>query len=408
MSSSSPGVMTLNDIDVALADWDAKRAVASDNMLELMDNPTYKALTGFSGSTPTPLTGITKQRVEPALKSLDEIWELFAQMGNVVDQAHALRKAARSVFNASQLLEIENLLTGPSVKLSAPVGFAQRSLLTPAELTSGISLERVMQSMVQAYEEGKAVVLEVESVIDALHQALAASTDEVRSLKAIARTLGEGSLPELNVVDAKVNELIKLIYSDPLGVKAGFEKEIEPLLKPVRLRINALNQAFEQVKSDLAKAHKIALELTAMREKAALALAERQLKVTAQPGESLTKLPHEATITRLNEWLGRLDKSMAEGNWQPISIGVANWLSQASAALAQCEEAYNVSSVLLLRRKELRGYLGALKTKAEVFGRGEDASLSSIYRAAHQAVWQRPTDLVTAARLVDDYANQLR
>ncbi len=70
MANPSSGPMTLEEIDRALADWDSKRTLASQNVIELMDHPTYNMLTGTGGFKATKRTGITEARATPALKSL--------------------------------------------------------------------------------------------------------------------------------------------------------------------------------------------------------------------------------------------------------------------------------------------------------------------------------------------------
>ncbi len=408
MTDTSSGPMTLEDIDRALAAWDSKRALASQNVLDLMDNPMYKQLTGSGGITAAPLTGLTEARCTPALKALSELWGLFARMGQVIDQAHSLRKAVKGLFKSDQLLEIEKLLTGPSVKIAVKLDFSQRSLLSPAEVSSGLTLDRVMESMVKAYDEGKAIVLEVDQATSSLNQALADSIRQVKLLQQSARELGEGDLPELRATDAKVTEFLNLIYSDPLGVKVGFQQEIEPLLKQTSDRINGLKQLFEQVKRDLAHAHDTMSALTETQKKAAAVFAERALKVYLDDAGNLPRPIDESTVTALKEWLDRLDNALAQGKWKPLQMGVANWSIQATERLHSCQMAYAANLAPLTKRQELREFLDILKAKAQSYGRSEDEDLAAIEKAARALLYTRPTRLVEADKLVQNYAANLR
>src|SRR5437899_2109760 len=117
MADSQISHMTLEEIDKALAEWDAKRSVATDNILELMDMLTYKRLTGTNGLPMPQLSGITEQRVTPALKALDELWVLFGELNKVIDRAKDIRKSLPR-NPKKELVEIEDLLTGPSVKFA--------------------------------------------------------------------------------------------------------------------------------------------------------------------------------------------------------------------------------------------------------------------------------------------------
>jgi ElaB/YqjD/DUF883 family membrane-anchored ribosome-binding protein len=408
MANQSSGPMTLEEIDNALADWDRKRTLASQNVLELMDHPTYNMLTGTSGFKAAKLTGITEARATPALKSLSELWGLFAELGKVLDQAHAKRATVKGLFKGDQLLEIEKLLTGPSVKVTVQVDFAQRSLLTPSDVSDGLTLERVMESMVKAYDDGKKLVLEIDEITTRLHQSLSASIDEIKTLKATAQDLGEGSLPELDVVDARVTELLNSIFSDPLGMQAGFDKQVEPLLKQARDRIGGLKDLFDQVTRDLAHAHETLANLTETQRKAKEALVERELKVYLEDAQTVARPPEDSTVTTLKEWLDRLDASMAAGKWKPLRMGVANWSIQATERLHASQTAYTANLAPLSKRQELRDFLDILKAKAEAFGRSEDVELAPLEKAARALLYTRPTRLAEADKLVQEYAGKLR
>jgi hypothetical protein len=408
MTNPSSGPMTLEELDKALAAWDSKRALASQNVIELMDHPTYKQLTGTGGFTTTKLTGITDTRCTPALKSLNELWGLFVEMGKVIDRAHELRKAVKGLFNSDQRLEIEQLLTGPSVKVTVQVGFGQRSLLTPAEVSDGLTLERVMDSMIKAYDEGKAMVVEIDGITTRLHDSLSGSIQQVKSLRATAHDLSEGGLPELDVVDARVTELLNSIFSDPLGVQGGFDKQIEPLLKQARDRITGLKELYDQIQRDLAHAHDTMTALADTHKKAKDAQAERELKVFLEDAQTLARPPEDGAITALKEWLDRLDASSAQGKWKPLRMGVANWSAQATERLHASQLAYTANLTPLSKRQELREFLDILKAKAQTFGRSEDLELAAIEKAARALLYTRPTRLAEADKLVQDYAANLR
>jgi len=396
--------MTLEAIDADLLEWDRKRAVATQNVVDLINNTTYKRLTGAGGFASIKLTGITEARCTPALKALSQIWELFAQIGTVLDQAHDLRQKVRGIFNADQLLELQKLLTGPSVKITVQVDFGKRSLLTPAEVSDGLTLDRVMNSMIAAYDEGKSLIVEVEQAQAFLQQSLVGSIDKIQALQTSAQKLGEGLLPELTALDTKVNEYCDQILSDPLGMKANFERDIAPLLNQASDRISGIKAQFDQVERDLAHAHDTLASLLETHKKAEDAYTERQLKVLSHPGEILPRPPEAGTITSLQDWLGRLDVTMSQGKWKPLSVGVANWSIQATERLHACQVAYAASLELLNKRRDLRDYLGALRTKAQTYGRSEDMELAKIEQAARALLYTRPTDLIEAEKLVKSYA----
>jgi len=54
-------MVNLDEVDQEIAEWQAKLAAASDNLLTLYDHPTYKRLDNGK----VPLTGATAAQVAP-------------------------------------------------------------------------------------------------------------------------------------------------------------------------------------------------------------------------------------------------------------------------------------------------------------------------------------------------------
>ncbi len=206
-----------------------------------------------------------------------------------------------------------------------------------------------------------------------------------------------------------MTELLQLyLCSDPLGMQAGFDKQVEPLLKQARDRIGGLKDLFDQVTADLAHAHETFANLTETHRKAKEALAECELKVYLENTQTLTRPPEDSTVTTLKDWLERLDASMAQGKWKPLRMGIANWSIQATERLHNCQLAYTANLAPLSQRQELREFLDILKAKAEAFGRSEDDELAPIEKAARALLYTRPTRLAEADKLVQEYAAKLR
>jgi len=401
-------VLSLSELDVLLTDWQAKRATASQNVIELLDQPTFKYLTGTGGFKTTVLTGVTDTRCTAKLKALNELWGHFVEVGRVLDKAQALRAALPKRPKEEQLKEIADLLTGPSIKFSTQLPFAQRSLLTPAEVATGMTLERVMASMVTAYDEGKAVVIEVDAAVNNLLSQAQSSQQEISELQALAEKLGEGSLPELDTVKARAKALEDNIYSDPLGTKDSFKISIEPHIRAARDRIHGYRDLYDQIVRDLARARDTMRSLLETHKAATDAYAERVEKVWLENGDSLAKPPEAASVNTLEEWLVRLESGLAQNKWRPLKMGVSNWSLQATERLLACQKACTANAEPVNHRRELRAFLDALKTKAEAFGRSEDQDLAEIEKAARALLYTRPTRLAEADALVKRYAANLR
>jgi hypothetical protein len=80
-------------------------------------------------------------------------------------------------------------------------------------------------------------------------------------------------------------------------------------------------------------------------------------------------------------------------------------LERVARALHEAEEAYGTP---LRTRDDLRGLLGAYRTRAARRGRAEDPEITQAYRAARTVLWSAPCDLVQAAQLVAAYQHAVR
>lgn len=399
--------MTVDQIDDLLQQWQQKMDVATGNILQLLDNPTYKDL--VKRNRDGKLQGVTKDAVEPALGALDEMWSVFPLLSDVLDKARKARADLPRLFNSDELQAIEDLLTGSSITITTQIPFAQRDLLTPAETTSSMTPDRVLDLMVTSYKKARDVVNAIEQAQPGLISKLADAVREAEQLVALAGSLGESASPELGQVQKKVDELKQLVSADPLGCSDGFEQEIVPLLAPVRASLAKVKTHRDQVDKDMSTAAGLLTELEASHAAAKAAAVERKLKVSIDEAitEPLDDTVIDGTPQSLKPWLARL-QGLLPTNWRSVSVGVANWLMQARTRLAQSRKAVEENNKPLEERRELRGRLDALKVKAASLGLGEDAELAKVAGAAREALFSRPTPLAKARELVAEYGRRLK
>lgn len=83
----------------------------------------------------------------------------------------------------------------------------------------------------------------------------------------------------------------------------------------------------------------------------------------------------------------------------------ATALDRCARALDQAEAVYGAP---LLARDELRGMLGAYRTRAARSGLAENAELAAAYEAARDELWSAPCDLVIARERVAAYQHTVR
>ncbi len=85
--------------------------------------------------------------------------------------------------------------------------------------------------------------------------------------------------------------------------------------------------------------------------------------------------------------------------------GYATRLERCGLALDEAERTYGAP---LQARDELRGLLGAYRTRAARNGFAEAPELEDLHRAAHDLLWSAPCDVVEAARRVEEYQDAVR
>lgn len=403
--------MQIDELDKLLQEVQKKREVATQNILDLRDNDTFKSLD--LKQRKKALTGSTEQLVAAAFGAMDEMWSVFPLLTDVLDRAKDLRSKLPRFGNADEIEVIVKLLTGPSIKITVQTPFSERDLFTSGESTNDMTPNRVFELMSAAYIKARDMVTKVEKAQDEFLPKLASVVRETDALRKLATSLGESGLTELAAVDAKVDELKKFTASDPLAVQAGFEHEVEPLLGPVRAKLKSVEGHRQAVERDFATAKSVLSQLESTHTKAKEAVTERELKVAVDDPETLAKpfddsvIDGDAASMALRPWLTRLEHTFTT-NWKAASVGIANWLGQARQRLEASEKAVTDNTKPLEERRELRGLLEAYKVKAASLGLGEDQELAKIAREAHALLFSRPTPLTKARDLVRQYQRGLK
>jgi len=398
---------TRAEVDDAVAKWNSDLQLAAQNILELMDDFYYKWLAGDGGHAAATLKGLTEREVTPAIKALDELWQVLPALHQVLDEVNERHKHLPRFKTSDELFEIQQLIEGASVKITTRTTYAQRGLLTPDEVTRAATPERILHAMVEAYGRAKVVVVKVGDALSRLNGQLDQSAREVKALRALADALGE-PVPELRLVEAKVADLQAEIMSDPLSVADGFDKEILPAIASVRRRLADLQAEHARLDTDIAAAAALIVSLEEALAQAKTAYDERVLKVAVDNADSLPSPFSDSVIDELKSWCGRLQQTLQQGKWRAAKIGFGNWKAQLEARLAECQTVARENARPVNRRRELRGLLDSLKAKAVDTGLAEDQALAELYRRAYDLLYSRPTPMAIAEKLVSDYLAAVR
>ena len=136
-------LLTLKDIDSLLASWKARLSTAAQNLVDLRQHPRYQGTAG--------------QQIGPLFQKL-------AQIQQVVDQASDLRKDWPMFGAEDRIKEIEKLLHGKSIELPpVPVPIEQRTLLGAVEHVECVSLDELMNSLVQGFATARDSVFAIDA-----------------------------------------------------------------------------------------------------------------------------------------------------------------------------------------------------------------------------------------------------
>ena len=399
--------VTLEQIDLALAEWQGKLNLASTNLLELDDLFTYKRLRWTAGKS---LAGVTKDKVVPALAAMDQLWQSLALLTDTVNRAQALRKSASRLWASERSgREIEQILTGPSILMpAAPTPLAQRELLSTADSTLSLTPKQLLSTMMGAFDAAKSTILAVDAAWNRLEPLLADAEREATSLQALAEGLGEPPPPDLASGRQKIEGLRARVATDPLGVQTDFAAELSPPLARARAWLDDLARQRDRVRADQTRARGLLQDLTAVTQKWAAAYEECRQKVVA--AQEAVPPPDTVQITDLGAWLATLDAALGQGHWKAARIGLDRWLLTAEADLAAARAALASNQAPLEKRAELRGCLASLRVKAQAYaarGIALAPALGAVADQADRLLASRPTPLEEAARLVADYETRL-
>lgn len=397
--------MTLDQIDRALAQWQARLAQAGSSLLELDDSAAYQRLRGTADTPPAKLTGLTQAKAGPALALIDGLWQSQQQLTDIVSQAERLRPALKRLWaHDSEQRQIEFLLFGESVTLpSAETSFAQRGLLSGPGAAQAITPDQLLSQMTQNFAVVKDTVLALQSAWDRLEPSLAAANREAADLQAAAVRLGVDAPASLDAARREIARLHDRAATDPLGASAD-NAAMSELLASAQTQLHALKQQRDGLDTDLRRAGTLLSELDALQKACEAALTDCRAKIEG------FALPMPSIPADLSLWLQSVSTARQNRQWHSAQIGLERWLQSAEDAQARWSEFQKASGALLERREELRGLLRALQAKAAAQARrgtALDPSLPALARDAEQLLHGRPTPLGRAAALVAEYERRL-
>jgi len=398
-------MMTIDEVDRALADWQARLRLIDDNLVSLETSPVCMLL---EQAKDTGLDGTTRARVVPALDAMRELFSQRSLLDDTLARAADLRKGLNRLFPGDALKEIERVLRGPSIALP-PVAtpMARRGLLDAAETTTSISADQLLAAMVHSFEQARDAVAAVDEAWTRLTPQADQAAAEATRLEAQAKSLGQNATAPLSAVRAQLDATRSRIARDPLGATDDLATGVLARLDQLGKELAALGARHRQVCTDLERAHALLDDIRATHHDAG----EARSRCVAETDAAAAPLIDQGRIDGLAQWLSTLDDTMTAGRWAAAGVGVTRWLTAGQELQHEEEALLHSCREPLDRRDELAGRLSARRQQAIVLqsrGRAPDAALDELAARAQGLLDQRPVPLDAAAAAVSAYEARLR
>jgi hypothetical protein len=384
--------VTLDEIDRTLAGFRQAINVMTANLFEMENDPNRKVLDQAA------LTGVTATKWGEASRSLAQLWQWFTQFQDVVERATTLR-GSKGRVNSPQLAQLDQLLGGPSVELSAEqIPLSRRALLGPSETTVRCRPDELLTMMSQAFDLVKGVVAATGEAWQVLLPRLEQDETALSGIEKMAASFGEAHVPELAGARGRLDDLSTRLANDPLSIDVSVLTPLEATLAAAKRDLDELLQLradlvsrLERGRALLARIHQTMAEGRAAHDEVAVKIA-----VPAVPGPI-------APDPDLARRLERVSALSARNQWRAARYELAEWNRRATDLLGQAQQVVVANRAPIDERNELRGRLEAYRAKANRLGRAEDDDLMARYDQAHDALFTAPTDLARAAELVRCY-----
>ncbi len=394
--------MTLREIDDALAAWNSQLATAAQNLMDLQSHPTYQRLTSPNGS----LTGKTAAQAALAVNTVSMLLRYYELLQGAISRAEEMRRDLPVLFGAEgRAQEIKQLLQSRSIHLPAvSIPLEKRGLLSGVENVDRISPPSLLNTMANAFEEAKAIVLGIDAAWESLGRDIEGAERRISTLQGDLELLGGTESGELREAEAKLDQLRHAAASDPLGTSGELTASVTFPLAELQNKLAGRKQLRDQVQADLKGAETLLGAIRSGHKDACQTYAEACEKIAAVNGP---RPKPEAEIEALATWLQRLKAKCREGAIEPVGVGLRNWTKAAREVLNSDVAVASQSRRLLETRSELRGRLDALKAKARAYSMAEEEQLMTLAEQARQLLYNRPSALDRAASVVSEYEAKL-
>jgi hypothetical protein len=374
--------VTLAELDTTLADLRFACERIGANLLDVELDPASELLDG--------LQGVSAARWSAAGETLLELWRCHGLLEQLLARADAVR-GTRGRVNAGRLAELDELLNGASIVVSAgPAAVTQRTLLGTARCTP----RELVARMSPAFADANAALAEITRAWDELTPRLAVARDALDEASERAAALGDAEIAALEGPRKRHAELTATLAHDPLAVSAEEVEALEASLAAANRDLAGAGALRDELEQRLGRARALVQAIENARAEAIAARTVAEARILAP---ALVEAPDR---TDLDAALERVQSLAAAGRWREADAELTRWHARADALLDQARAAVAANRAPVLARNELRGRLDAYSAKAARLRLVERSDVAELRDQARRALFEAPTDLARAEELL--------
>lgn len=377
-------------------------------------------------------TGRTNQMREAVLFDVGVMWAQFTTVGDILEQARALRAQFRP--SDARWIDLDRLLAGPvvavdnaglpvTVSLTAGQRGGNTSGATfigsdpsspagspgPGRIVGAVRVGDLAMGLQTRCAAATRRLEETGRAANAAAAAVAGLTASMTALSDLAHGLGDdGAVAPLERRTALLREQV---LSDPLtyapnGVAAaeiGREAtELAADLATATARLRTESGLRDSYPSRIA-ALLADVDVLAEEEAETAAAFARASEKIASPG--LPPRPDSAAVLRNR--IGELDGLHAQQQWRRLADDAATVRAATDRAIERARELRAAADGLVARRDELRGRLDGYRAKAATYHLDEHDDLGPLHARARALLYSAPCDLSAATKAVVAYQTTL-
>lgn len=390
---------TAEQLDRELAAAQSAIAGIGASLLELESARTHRA------PEAAHLTGSSAAAWETCGRQLEALWTCYHVVTLTLTAVADQRAASRG--RLPEVSELWDRLTGPSVELpTESLQSVRRGLPGASSISSHERVATLLGLMKAGYEQAAETVASLSAVRDLVAPRLDELDQQLRAVETRAASVGIRLPNEAFHLKAVLEELQRNAESDPLSVDPA--------------RVASLASAVERIGSgvDAAVGEAASVDRSAEEVYMKLAAADEHLRAATEEAERASEkvVGGHAVVARCNDMAASLAVLRAEADAiselesQDRMAAARKLRSLGPRVMAACDDALRVRescAAPLAARQELRGRLDAYRAKARATGRAEDLTLEQLYRAAEDALYSAPCDLVAAERRLEAYQAEI-